>query len=599
MWMSWVLAVILFSYSFLARIIPFRNVNKLILRQDFLIALFIIVLYWSTHLWNFSSAPWNQNGLFDDAAWDIYYAKDHIFNGMPIQAAFFDDVGYISREVVFHYYISISFILFGYNLLVFNISLMVLGFVTVLFTSFLIHRLFNNAFLTCLSALILNFFPLHYMHVFMGHRYAIAAPLMVVSLFFLYTSFINKSFFRVTLSAFFAALCWGSAIMGKQYIAGLVLAATCVLIFGKKQWRSKENIAIALVWIASFLISATPLLVYILFNYNVYTLREHGFLQGFYSQFQTGGLSGIKPYIDQLSELFFTKHTFKRVFLPDFQIIPLSYYMLLIPGLVIAFFKRRFELIFLSFIPVVGSFVSGSYDFRVLFSVPIWVVCIAMTLDLLNKSIKSQPRSIIPKIVCIVGYALILPGLILSIVYLWKVSEDPNYVYFLPHKDVAVSRLVQDIVVGSLNPMVEMKHDELNRKVDISLIPYDSLVCPYSAYAIIHVYLQNYEDKKILSFCNQGIQLLKTSGEIMKDNVYAILNYKPQNKDLKLIWEVSDKSVDSIGIFSKYKKYGWEATIFDTIDGISFSIYILTIKKENIQRFQQEINDKKYLQQNI
>jgi hypothetical protein len=41
----------------------------------------------------------------------------------------------------------------------------------------------------------------------------------------------------------------------------------------------------------------------------------------------------------------------------------------------------------------------------------------------------------------------ILAGLITSSSYILKVSKNPNYQHFLPHKDVAVSRLVQDIVV--------------------------------------------------------------------------------------------------------------------------------------------------------
>lgn len=582
MWISWVIAVATFSFSFFPRVISFQNLNKLIQRKDLAVALFIVALFWSTHLWNFSSAPWNQNGLFDDAAWDIYFAKNYIFKDMPFQAAFFDEVGYISREVVFHYYISIFFKLFGYNLLVFNISLLFLGFVTVFFTTFIVHRLFNNIFLTYLTAVIINFFPLHYLHIFMGHRYAIAAPLMIVSLFLLYTAFMNKSHFRMTLSAFFAALCWSSAIMGKQYIIGFILAVICILFFGRKQWQSKENITLTLVWIAGFIISATPLLTYILFNYDAYTLRERNFLQVFYSQYQTGGLYGIKPYIDQLLELFFAEHTYKRFFLPDFPIIPFSYYILIVPGLVIALLKRRFELVFLSLIPVVGAFVSGPLDFRVLLAVPIWVICIAIALHSIMMS----------KIMVRIGFVVVLLGLVPSIFYLWNVSKDPNYIYLLPHKDVAVSRLVQDIVVGSLNPTSAMKHDELNRNIDISLVPYDTLVCPYGAYAIIHVYLQNYNDKEILSFCNQFEQLIKTPEEILINNVQAIVSYQPQDKNLKLVWEVSDKSAKSISAFNEYQKYGSGEKISDTIDGQSFSLYILTINKENIKKFQQEIDEK-------
>jgi len=113
-----------------------KKISRLVRHKDLLISLFVLVLFFSSHLINFSIAPWNQNGLFDDAAWDIYFAKNHIFA---------------------------------------------------------------------------------------GHRYTITAPLMTVSLYYLYTSFTNKSRPRAAISAIFAALCLGSAIMGKQYLYGLVL----------------------------------------------------------------------------------------------------------------------------------------------------------------------------------------------------------------------------------------------------------------------------------------------------------------------------------------------------------------------------------------
>ena len=95
-WISWFVAIVTLAYAFLPKNISLKLYFRRIKRSDVLFALFIIILYWVTHLWNFSSAPWNQNGLFDDAAWDIYFAKNHAFTG-PFQAAFFDEVGYISR----------------------------------------------------------------------------------------------------------------------------------------------------------------------------------------------------------------------------------------------------------------------------------------------------------------------------------------------------------------------------------------------------------------------------------------------------------------------------------------------------------------------
>lgn len=586
-WITWIIAVLTFSLAFLPAKARLRRTIK---KSDLLIVLFITVLFFASHLINFSTAPWNSNGLFDDAAWDIYFAKNHVFSNIPFQPAFFDQVGFISREVVFHYYISTFFVLFGYNLLVFNISLLVLGFITVFFTTFIIHRLFKNITITILSAIIINFFPLHFMHIFMGHRYAIVAPLMMVSLYYLYTAFIDKSFFKASISAIFAALCFGSAIMGKQYFYGLALAAIFILLSGKKLGL-KEKFSIEIVWFTGFLITATPLLIYILFNYSIYTLREKTLINEFILQYQQRGFNGLWPYIDQLRELFFAKHSFRRQFLPDFYIIPLSYYFLVIPGLFIAFLKKYYEIIFLATIPILGAFVSGSYDFRVLMAVPIWIIAMAYSLNLIFILFKRKKEtlSLYRYFFLVIGLLIIFLGLIPSVKYIWKVSRNPNYLYLLPHKDVAVSRLVQDIVVASDNPTSQMKWNEFNRNVSIPSIKNDSFVCPFGAYAIMHLYLQKYDDKKILSFCNQGIQLLKTPTEILNDNIIAINSYIPANKDLKLVWEVSDKTSDIIKTFSVYSKYGSEKNYSGIVDGNYFSLYVLTIKKEFIGQFKKDI----------
>jgi hypothetical protein len=133
-----------------------------------------------------------------------------------------------------------------------------------------------------------------------------------------------------------------------------------------------------------------------------------------------------------------------------------------------------------------------------------------------------------------------------------------------------------------------MKQNEFNRKISAE-VAYDALVCPYASYAIMHLYLQDFDDKRILAFCNQGIQLLKKEKEIFENNLFAVVNYQPTTKDLKLIWEVSEKSVGAINFFSNYEKYGSSDTIYGSADGIAYSLYILTIKAENIKSFQGDL----------
>jgi hypothetical protein len=342
-----------------------------------------------------------------------------------------------------------------------------------------------------------------------------------------------------------------------------------------------------------FLIAAAPLLVYIWCNYSIYSLRESFLIKEFFSQYRRGGFYALFPYLSQLKELFFAKHTYLRQFAPGFYIIPLPYYLLLIPGLFLALLKRRFEFFFLALIPVAGAFISGSFDFRVLLAAPIWVICMAFSLDYLfsNFPLKKESHPLTPRfyqyLLAAFGLFVVLAGLLPSIKYIWNVSKDPNYLYLLPHKDVAVSRMVQDIVIGADNPTSEMKTDEFNRKAEF--LPHDTFVCPFGAYAIMHLYLQNYDDKKILSFIDQGIQLLKTPSEILNDNVKTVLNYQPTNKDLKLVWEVSDKTNAIIKMFSTYRQYGSEETFSGNIDGNRYSIYVLTVKNKFIKQFQNDI----------
>ena len=152
--------------------------------------------------------------------------------------------------------------------------------------------------------------------------------------------------------------------------------------------------------------------------------------------------------------------------------------------------------------------------------------------------------------------------------------------------------MIQDIVVGSPNPTSEMKQDEFNREINLSKVSYDTFVCPYSSYAIMHLYLQDFDDKRILSFCNQGIQFLKKEEEILNDNISAIVNYQPTNKDLKLVWEVSNKSNVIINFFRNYRVYGLEEEIKGKIDGLPFSLYVLTIANENVKSFQRDVQER-------
>jgi len=56
--------------------------------------LFWILFFVVSHLWNFRTAPWNGDALFDESGWDLWYLKTYV-SGHPYQAAWFHIV--ISR----------------------------------------------------------------------------------------------------------------------------------------------------------------------------------------------------------------------------------------------------------------------------------------------------------------------------------------------------------------------------------------------------------------------------------------------------------------------------------------------------------------------
>ena len=578
-WILWIISCAFFICSFLSRKRLLNGISTCIRQKPLMIIVFVSLLFFITHVRHWSSSPWNNYGLFDDAAWDIYFANTHIGHS-PFQAVFFDTVGYISRETVFHYYITFFFQLFGYNLFVFNCALLFLGYITVLGTTLIIDRLCKNTAVTLCSAVILNFFPLQFLHIFMGHRYAIAAPLMVLSLYFLYTAFLTKSNLRSAVSAFFGALCWGSAVTGKQYIYGLFIGGVLLLLSKKQRGECAQYRNIILTWLMSFLIGMTPVYIYIVFHASTYAIREQELLREFLVTVQQQGMNRFTIYANQLLEVFTARSTIRRQFLVDYPLIPYAYYVLLIPSMVVTWIKRRYELVILAVLPIIVSFISGAYDFRILITVPVWVIIMAY-------GMKEMARHTYLRMLIFMSVFI---GLVSTSTYLWNVSKNPHAQYLLPHKDVAVSRLVQDIVIGAEHPSIQMKQNEFRIGQQVQSNVYDVLVCPASAYAIMHVFLQAYDDKKILSFCDQGIMQLKTADEILRDNIRAIVTYQPTKKDLKLIWESTDTAQLALATFSRIAPHGRTDVISETIEGIPFSVYILTIPQTTIAQFQSDVS---------
>ena len=184
---------------------------------------------------------------------------------------------------------------------------------------------------------------------------------------------------------------------------------------------------------------------------------------------------------------------------------------------------------------------------------------------------------------------IVAAGVLPSAAYLWGVSRDPHAEYLLAHRDVAVSRLIQDVVAGSLQPTAEMKPDEFDRPVTSSALAFDALGCAERAYAVAHLFLQPFDDRRILGFCDGGNQALLGKDRLLGANVLAIEAYEPTGKGLKLIWEESPISQEVIARFEQLEHFGSGERLGGAVDGEPFSIYVLTIPPENVAPFRQAV----------
>ena len=85
---SYPVSIFLLIYSFKDYVtFKFEDLKP---KKKFLIALIIVsVIYFMFHFYNYDNAPWNNYGLFDDAAWDIYDMRLKCFKSDSFEIIFF------------------------------------------------------------------------------------------------------------------------------------------------------------------------------------------------------------------------------------------------------------------------------------------------------------------------------------------------------------------------------------------------------------------------------------------------------------------------------------------------------------------------------
>jgi hypothetical protein len=547
--------------------------------------LFWILFFAVSHLWNFSTAPWNGNGLFDESGWDLWFLKSYVI-GHPFQPAWFHFP--ISRETLFHYYVWGFLRLFGFNILSYEAALFFIWLTTFVLTLLLVDLLFRSYVVSSITALIFNFLPFAFIYTFAGYRYPMATALAVASLYFLHLGFKTDSAFCLSLGGIAAGLCLASSISGKQYLLALSLFA---LLYAALHWKSlKRNVKWTSLAVVAygFAAAAAPIIIYIGFNRQVYTLYEASFLRDFWHAVQADRPpNDITRYTRPLWNCFFSVPA-ARFFIPDVLPVPLPYYCFLLPGLVIALWQKRFEIILLATIPVAGAFIATSYENRLLLAIPFWVILMAFTFAALVK-LKVQPGFKVP----ILGVAafILMWGLLPSVRYIHNKTKSPFLIRHYAQEEVAVSRFLKNVAAGKAPPNPpRLERDEFNRIKGIPDPPFETLICPREAYSILHLFLHDYDDAKILSFCS-GLPFfwVQTEQEVWRANKKTILNYVPSGKDLKLIWERDPKVERIIRMFQPLRDLGTDESLSFLFAGRARTFYVLNIGNHNIREFQERV----------
>ena len=582
---GWLLSMLFLLAAFTANPRELAGRFKSLANPKAAFFLFWILFFVVSHLWHFKTAPWNGDALFDESGWDLWYLKTYVI-GHPYQAAWLHFP--ISRETLFHYYVLGFLRLFGFNILSYEAALFVIWLTTFLFTLLLVDLFFRSYIVTSVTALVFNFLPFAFVYTFAGYRYPMAVALAVVSLYFLHVGFRNVSPFCLSLGGIAAGLCLASSISGKQYLLALAIAAP---LYGLCYWRRLKQ---GVTWTSlslvgyGFLAGGASILLYIVFNHENYTLYEASFLRDFRHAMQSAPFPvGIRPFIDQLQSCFFSIPAM-RFFIPDTLPIPLPYYWLLVPGVVLAFWEKRFEIVLLATIPVFGAFIAKAIENRLLLPIPFWMILMSFTVAWI---LKLRPWPGVQVILGAVAALILLNGLVPSIRYIYSKTTSPLSIRYYAQTEVAVSRFLRHVVAGQEHPgPPQLEHNEFNRIQGVPDAPYDTFVCQDDAYSIIHLFLRDYDDDKILSFCGGfPFFFVMTEQDVWNANKKAVSTYVPTNKYLKLIWERAPKTERIIRRFQSLSELGTEDSLSFSFGGRVRTFYVLNIPSENIPQFQQRV----------
>ena len=584
---GWLLSMLCLLLAFLPGPSELGANFKSVIKPKTAFFLFWILFFAVAHLWNFRTAPWNGDGIFEDAARDLLYLKTHVTN-RPFQAAWFTSDGW-AYETLFHYYLWPWLHLFGHNILTNEAASLALWCATFLFTLLLTDLFFESYVVTSVIALVFTFLPFAFIYSFFAFHYEMAAPLCVASLYFLHVGFKTDSSFCLALGGIAAGLCLASSLLGQQYVLALLVFVVLCAVFDRKRLKQGFNWRRVLTVIYGFAAGAMPILAYIVFNRNEYAFHQSPYLDLFWQAVRGHpSPNDITYYLRHLWSSFFTIPG-PRLFFPDALPIPLPYYWLLLPGFVLALWQKRFEIALLAILPAVGVFISGGpfVEHRMLLAIPFWIILTAFTFAGLL-TIKLSPAL---KILLLgVSAAILLSGLVPSVQYIYGKTTNPFSIGSFAQGGVAVSRLLRNVVAGKEHPNPPcLEHDEFNRVQGIPDPPYEALICAREANVVVHLFLHDYDDTRILSFCGGTPVIIMTQQGVWSHNKRAIVDYVPKGKDLKLIWESDPKTRRIIAMFRPLSDLATADSVSFSFGGRVRTFYVLNIPYKDISQFQERV----------
>jgi len=584
---GWLLSMLFLLLAFLPGPSELGANFKSVIKPKTAFFLFWILFFVVAHLWNFRTAPWNGDGIFDDAARDLLYLKTHV-TSRPFQAAWFTSDAW-AYETLFHYYLWPWLHLFGYNILTNEAASLALWCATFLFTLLLTDLFFESYVVTSVIALVFTFLPFAFIYSFFAFHYEMAAPLCVASLYFLHVGFKTDSSFCLALGGIAAGLCLASSLLGQQYVLALLVFVVLCAVFDRKRLKQGFNWRRVLTVIYGFAAGAMPILAYIVFNRHEYAFHQSPYLDLFWQAVRGHpSPNDLTYYLRHLWSSFFTIPG-PRLFFPDALPIPLPYYWLLLPGFVLALWQKRFEIALLAILPAVGVFISGGpfVEHRMLLAIPFWIILTAFTFAGLL-TIKLSPAL---KILLLgVSAAILLSGLVPSVQYIYGKTTNPFSIGSFAQGGVAVSRLLRNVVAGKEHPNPPcLEHDEFNRVQGIPDPPYEALICAREANVVVHLFLHDYDDTRILSFCGGTPVIIMTQQDVWSHNKRAIVDYVPKGKDLKLIWESDPKTRRIIAMFRPLSDLATADSVSFSFGGRLRTFYVLSIPYKDIRQFQERV----------